>query len=214
MNIILLGPPGSGKGTQAKMIEEKLSMVQLSTGDMLRAEVKGATKLGQQAKAIMEAGELVPDALVISIIANRIDAPDCKHGFILDGFPRTVAQADALDAMLSEKSLKLDKVIEMKVDDEALVTRITGRYTCGDCGQGYHDHFQKPKKLNVCDKCGSSNFIRRKDDNESTVRNRLEVYYNQTAPILPYYKAKGVLVQVDGMAEVGMVNREILIHLQ
>jgi len=209
MNLILLGPPGAGKGTQARLLEEKFGLVQLSTGDMLRAVVAGGSPLGQQAKEIMNAGRLMPDDLMVEMIADRISQPDCAKGFILDGFPRTVPQAEALDRMLADKGLKLDLVIEMKVDDAALVERITGRYTCAKCGQGYHDLFLKPKVEGVCDTCGSSEFKRRADDNADTVKTRLTQYHEQTAPILPYYRGKGNLKQVDGMAEVDEVNRQI-----
>ena len=209
MNIILLGPPGAGKGTQAKMIVDKRGIVQLSTGDMLRDAVKSGSALGQKAKALMEAGELVPDDLVIGIIDSRLDEPDCAKGFILDGFPRTIAQAEALDDLLGKKNLALHAVIKMDVDEEALTRRISGRFSCASCGQGYHDDFQKPAQDGICDKCGSTDFIRRKDDNAETVRSRLAVYHNQTAPILPYYEARGTLKSVDGMAAIDQVSAEI-----
>jgi adenylate kinase len=209
MNLILLGPPGAGKGTQAKRLEDRHKLVQLSTGDMLRAVVASGAPLGQQAKEIMAAGKLMPDELMIEMIADRITKPDCSTGFILDGFPRTVPQAEALDRMLEEKGLKLDHVIEMKVDDAALVERITGRYTCAKCGQGYHDKFQTPKVDGVCDVCGSTEFTRRADDNAETVTTRLAAYHKQTAPILPYYKERGVLETVDGMADIDVVTEQI-----
>ncbi len=209
MNIIVLGPPGAGKGTQAKNIEDARGMIQLSTGDMLRAAVAAGGGLGRQAKQIMEAGQLMPDDLMIRMISERIDQPDCAGGFILDGFPRTSAQAEALDAMLTDKGLRLDKVVEIKVDEEALVERITGRFSCANCGAGYHDRFQRPKVDGVCDTCGSTEFLRRKDDNEETVRARLDAYRAQTAPILPYYRDRGVLESVDGMAPIGEVTAQI-----
>ncbi|WP_114857556.1 adenylate kinase [Azospirillum brasilense] len=209
MNLILLGPPGAGKGTQARRLEDTRGLVQLSTGDMLRAMVAEGGPLGQQAKDIMSAGKLMPDALMVEIIAERISKPDVANGFILDGFPRTVAQAEALDSMLSEKGLKLDHVIEMKVVDDILVERITGRYTCAKCGKGYHDVFEKPKVVGVCDVCGSTEFKRRADDNADTVKTRLAQYHEQTAPILPYYQNRGVLKTVDGMAEIDDVTKQI-----
>ncbi|WP_431856135.1 adenylate kinase [Azospirillum sp.] len=209
MNLILLGPPGAGKGTQARRLEDARGLVQLSTGDMLRALVASGSPLGQQAKEIMTAGKLVPDELVIQMISDRIDQPDVKAGFILDGFPRTVAQAEALDRMLADKGLKLDHVIEMKVDDAALTERITGRYTCAKCGKGYHDSFEKPAVAGVCDVCGSTEFKRRADDNAETVKTRLDQYHAQTAPILPYYRDRGVLKSVDGMADIDVVTEQI-----
>ncbi len=209
MNIILIGPPGAGKGTQAKRIEDRHHMVQLSTGDMLRAAVASNSELGRKAKAIIESGGLVPDDIMIRMISDRIDAPDCHGGFILDGFPRTTAQAEALDSMLAEKGLKLEHVVVMEVPDAALVDRITGRFTCAQCGAGYHDSFQRPKVDGVCDACGSTEFTRRADDNEETVKSRLAAYHAQTAPILPYYRQKGVLRTVDGAADIDDVARQI-----
>jgi len=209
MNIILLGPPGAGKGTQAQRLQESRGMIQLSTGDMLRAAVKAETPVGKQAKAYMDAGQLVPDEVVIGIISDRIEAPDCRNGFILDGFPRTTAQAEALDRMLEDKGLRLDGVIEMKVNDAALVERIVGRFACAKCGAGYHEKFQPPKVEGVCDVCGGTEFTRRADDNAETVTARLEAYHRQTAPLLPYYRERGVLHTVDGMAAIDEVARQI-----
>lgn len=209
MNIILLGPPGAGKGTQARRIEEQHGIPQLATGDMLRAAVKSGSELGKQAKKVMDAGELMPDDLMVQMIEERIQRPDCANGFILDGFPRTTAQAEALDEMLARLGTKLDAVIELKVDEEALVKRITGRYSCAACGAGYHDEFHNPREKGVCDSCGSRTFKRRDDDNEETVRSRMAAYREQTAPILPYYEKKGLLWRVDGMAEMDEVTRQI-----
>ena len=209
MNIILLGPPGAGKGTQAKRLEEKYGLTQLSTGDMLRAERKSGSDLGRKVQEVMDAGQLVSDDLIIELIAHRIDQLEGGKGFILDGFPRTVPQAEALDRMLKEKGLRLDSVIEMTVDEAALVDRIAGRFSCAKCGASYHDRYHRPKSEGVCDVCGSRDFVRRADDNPEAVKTRLEAYRRQTAPILPYYRAKGVLHPVDGMAEIGEVAWQI-----
>ena len=209
MNLILLGPPGAGKGTQAEAITKTRGLVQLSTGDMLRQAVKAGTPVGQEAGVIMEAGGLVPDPIVIKIIAERIAAPDCAHGFILDGFPRTLKQAAALDELLGSQGKKIDAVIELKVDDAALIDRISGRYMCANCGAGYHDTNCKPKVPGVCDRCGSKDFVRRADDNAETVKNRLMAYYRETAPLIGYYYAKGKLKSVDGMAAISEVSRQV-----
>jgi adenylate kinase len=183
--------------------------VQLSTGDMLRAEVASGSALGIEAKKVMDAGQLVSDAVVIGMIDKRTEQPDCAKGFVLDGFPRTEPQAEALDAMLAKKGKKIDAVIELSVDEDALIERISGRFTCAKCGTGYHDKFARPKKDGICDKCGSTEFVRRADDNAETVKARLVAYRKQTAPILPYYKAKGLLHSVDGMADMSEVARQI-----
>jgi adenylate kinase len=209
MNLILLGPPGAGKGTQAKRLEQKHGLVQLATGDMLRRAVASGSPLGQRVKAIMESGQLVPDDIIIEMIADRIAAPDAARGFILDGFPRTVPQAEALDAMLAERGRKLDHVILMEVDEPALIERIAGRYACPDCGASYHERYKRPQVEGKCDVCGSTALVHRVDDRPETVATRLAAYRNQTAPILPYYRARGILRSVDGMAEIDEVAREI-----
>ena len=214
MNLILLGPPGSGKGTQAQRLQESHGLVQLSTGEMLRVAVASGSELGKQAKNIIEAGELVPDDIMVRMIAERINQPDCADGFILDGFPRTTGQARALDAMLAEKKLPLDYVIEMKVDTKVLTGRITGRYSCARCGAGYHDEFQKPEIEGKCDACGGTEFTRREDDNAETVQARLAAYEEQTAPLLPYYRKMGALRTVDGMAAIDEVTDQIEMVLQ
>ncbi len=209
MNVILLGPPGAGKGTQAKRLEEKYGLVQLSTGDMLRAERASGSELGCKVQAIMDAGQLVSDDIIVDMIEQRIGAPDSRKGFILDGFPRTVPQAEALDAMLARRAMKLDHVIELAVDDDALIERTAGRFSCAKCGASYHERNTRPKVPGVCDVCGSRDFVRRADDNAETVKARLAAYYAQTAPILPYYRAKGILRHVDGMADIAEVARKI-----
>jgi len=208
LNIILLGPPGAGKGTQAQRLQSERGMIQLSTGDMLRAAVKSGSPVGLQAKAVMEAGELVSDAIVSALIGERLDSMS-EAGAIFDGYPRTRAQAEALDLLLAERGRALDYVVELCVDEDALVARITGRFTCARCGTGYHDTFKRPKVDNVCDVCGSTEFARRPDDNEQTVRTRLAEYRAKTAPILPYYEERGLVRRVDGMGSVEDVANEI-----
>lgn len=209
MNIILLGPPGAGKGTQAARLEDERGMVQLSTGDMLRAAVAAETPVGLKARAVMERGDLVSDEIVIGILSDRLDQDDVRNGIILDGFPRTPAQAEALERLLADKGLELDHVIELEVDEEALVERITGRFTCAQCGEGYHDRFKRPTVEGVCDVCGSRDFKRRPDDNAETVRQRMAEYRAKTEPILPFYREKGLLRSVDGMAGIETVSDAI-----
>lgn len=209
MNIILLGPPGAGKGTQASRLEADRGMVQLSTGDMLRAAVNAGTPVGLQAKAVMAAGELVSDAIVSGIIGERLDQPDTRQGVIFDGYPRTAAQAEQLDVLLAARGRSLDKVIELEVDEDALVARIVGRFTCAQCGAGYHDTFKQTKVAGVCDVCGSTEFKRRPDDNEETVRTRMAEYRAKTEPIIPIYQRRGLLARVDGMADIDVVTKAI-----
>jgi len=209
VNLILLGPPGAGKGTQAKRLEERHGLVQLSTGDILRAERASGTPLGKKVQAIMDSGQLVSDEIMVDLIAARIDRLPKGKGFILDGFPRTQPQAEALDAMLARKGLKLDRVIEMKVDEAALIDRIAGRFSCAKCGASYHDRNHQPRQEGVCDACGGREFVRRPDDRPETVKARLATYRELTAPILPYYRAKGVLRTVDGMAPIDRVAAQI-----
>ena len=208
LNIILLGPPGAGKGTQAARLQAARGMIQLSTGDMLREARASGSPIGDKVKAIMDAGELVSDAIVTALIAERLDAAS-EQGAIFDGFPRTRAQAEALDLLLSERGRHLDHVIELAVDEEALVQRITGRFTCAKCGTGYHDIFRPTQVTGVCDVCGSTEFKRRPDDNEQTVRTRMQEYRAKTAPILPFYEARGLVRRVNGMSSVEQVAADI-----
>ena len=209
MILILLGPPGAGKGTQAKEITARHKLVQLSTGDMLRAAIAGGSDIGRQVKTVMDRGDFGSDDLVVEIISERIDQPDCKRGFVLDGFPRTLNQAAALDELLAQKGRKLDLAIEIKADFNKLVERIVGRYACAKCGEGYHDRFKRPKVAGVCDICSSTQFVRRDDDTTETVTNRLMIYYRETAPLTGYYFCKGALRVVDGMAPIAAVSAAI-----
>lgn len=209
MNIILLGPPGAGKGTQATRLIEAHGMRQLSTGDMLRAAVAAQTPVGLEAKAVMDRGELVSDAIVSALIDEELTAMGPDTGAIFDGYPRTAAQAESLDALLARHGRALDRVIELAVEEDALVERITGRFTCATCGKGYHDTFEQPKVEGTCDKCGGHEFKRRKDDNEETVRTRMAEYRAKTAPILPGYEARGIVTRIDGMAPIDEVSEAI-----
>ena len=209
MNIILLGPPGAGKGTQASRLEQDRGMVQVSTGDMLRAAVASGSEIGKLADGIMKAGKFFPDDLMSQVLGERLDQPDTAKGVIFDGYPRTQAQAESLDTLLADRGRTLDHVIELMVDEEALVARVVGRYTCAKCGAGYHDRFQQPAVAGVCDRCGSTEFKRRPDDNADTVRTRMGEYRAKTAPILPYYEARGLVQRVDGMADIAVVTAAI-----
>lgn len=203
--LILLGPPGAGKGTQARMLEETFGLVQLSTGDLLRAAVAAGTDAGKQAKAVMAAGGLVSDEIVLAILKDRMADADTKRGVILDGFPRTAGQAEALDGLLASTGQRVNSVISMEVEDAPMIARVAGRYTCAACGEGYHDEFKQPAKAGVCDKCGGTDFKRRADDNAETAGARLAAYHAQTAPLIAYYKGRGVLEQVDAMADIAAV---------
>lgn len=209
MRLVFLGPPGAGKGTQAAHISDRYGIAHLSTGDMLREAVAAGTDVGKQAKAIMDAGNLVPDDLMVSLIDQRTQHDDCVRGFILDGFPRTLNQAGALDDLLRQRDAKLDAVLELAVDDEALVERVSGRYSCATCGAGYHDTFKQPREAGVCDVCGGTEFKRRADDTAETVRARLVAYHKQTAPLLPYYREQGLVRSIDGMAGIDDVTRAV-----
>ena len=209
MRLILLGPPGSGKGTQAKLIVDNNNIPQLSTGSMLREAVAAGSQTGKKAKSAMDAGKLVSDYIVIAIVSERVDKPDCTNGFILDGFPRTLPQADALGAMLDKKGLHLNCVVELQVDDDALVERISGRFSCSHCGEGYHDKYKLPASPGKCDNCKNKEFVRRADDNAETLRIRLQSYYKETAPLVGYYYAKGLLKGVDGMGSIEEIGRNV-----
>ena len=200
--LILLGPPGAGKGTQARILEDKFGLVQLSTGDLLRAAVAAGTDAGKAAKAVMEAGGLVSDDIVIAILRDRLAEADCAKGVILDGFPRTTVQAEALDALLEETGQKINAAVSLEVDDAEMVTRISGRYTCGSCGEGYHDSFKQPAVEGVCDNCGGTEMKRRADDNAETVGQRLEAYHAQTAPLITYYDGQGALQKINAMGDI------------
>ena len=204
--LILLGPPGAGKGTQARMLEEDFGLIQLSTGDLLRAAVAAGTDAGQRARAVMEAGQLVSDDIVLAILKDRMTAPDVARGVILDGFPRTDGQAAALDALLAAAGQSVTAAISLEVDDEAMVGRVAGRYTCAACGEGYHEEFKRPAVAGACDKCGGTAFKRRADDNAETVRERLKAYHAQTAPLITYYEGRGVLQRIDAMGPIAGIR--------
>jgi adenylate kinase len=207
--LILLGPPGAGKGTQARMLEERFGLIQLSTGDLLRGAVKAGTPAGRAAKAVMEAGALVSDEIVLDVLRERLEAPDCARGVILDGFPRTPGQAEALEALLTAQGQRVDAAISLEVDDSEMVRRVSGRYTCAGCGEGYHDEFKQPAQAGTCDKCGGTAFSRRADDNAETVAARLTAYHAQTAPLIAHYAARGVLKTVDGMGDIADIAKDL-----
>ncbi len=209
MHLILLGPPGGGKGTQAKLLQDEYGLVQLSTGDMLRAAIASGSAIGQQAKEVMASGKLVSDDIVIGIVAERIEQPDAKRGFIMDGFPRTTAQAEALDALLKARKRRIDAAIEVQVPDSLIVERIAGRFTCKKCGTGYHEKFHRPKVEGTCDVCGSHEFFRRPDDNAQAVQVRLDAYHRLTAPLIPYYERQGLLHRVDGTLPIEEVTQRL-----
>jgi adenylate kinase len=209
MNIILLGPPGAGKGTQARILVEEQDMVQLSTGDMLRAAKTSGTEIGRRVADVMARGDLVTDDIVIGLIAEQLDGEAGRHGLIFDGFPRTLAQADALEDLLRNKGKRLDAVIEMRVDDEALIDRVAGRFSCAQCGEVYHDKTKPTAQPGICDRCGSTEFVRRADDNADSMRVRLSAYYRNTAPLIGYYHAKGTLRTVDGLGDVDKIAADI-----
>jgi adenylate kinase len=207
--LILLGPPGAGKGTQARMLEEDFGLVQLSTGDLLRAAVAAGTEAGKTAKAVMEAGQLVSDDIVLAILKDRMAEPDVAKGVILDGFPRTAGQALALDRLLADAGQRVTAAISLAVDDEAMVARVSGRYTCAGCGEGYHDRFKEPAEAGVCDKCGGTDFKRRADDNAETVRERLAAYHTQTAPLIAHYDSQSVLERVPAMGSIASIRARL-----
>lgn len=209
VNLILLGPPGAGKGTQARMLQDKFGLVQLSTGDLLRAAVAAGTEAGKAAKAVMEAGQLVSDEIVLAILKDRLAEDDAAKGVMFDGFPRTNAQAEALDQLMTDAGQKIDVVVSLAVEDEAMVERVSGRSTCAGCGEGYHDSFKTPQTPGTCDKCGGTNLTRRADDNAETVRSRLTAYHAQTAPLIAYYQARDCLSEVDAMAAIDAVERDL-----
>ena len=207
--VILLGPPGAGKGTQARMLEERFGLVQLSTGDLLRAAVAAGSPAGLAAKAVMEAGGLVSDAIVLAILSDRMGQPDVARGVILDGFPRTDGQAAALDALLARRGQSVTAAVSLEVDDAAMVERVSGRFTCGDCGEGYHDRFKQPAVAGTCDKCGGHAFKRRSDDRAETVGARLQAYHAQTAPLIAYYEGRGVLQRIDAMGPIDQIAEDL-----